>query len=83
MIAPQIQQINNTQLKSNDTQIIYNKQFFAPFNLLKIVFFYFTCRKNVIRDRSTEDDVHLVHRELDVGKQTNKSVQVEHIIGYS
>lgn len=38
----------------------------------------------MIRDRSTEDDVHLVHRELDVGKQTNKSVQVEHIIaGYS
>lgn len=50
---------------------------------IQIVFFYFTCRKNVIRDRSTEDDVHLVHRELDVGKQTNKSVQVEHIIGYS
>lgn len=39
-------------------------------------FVCFDCRKSVIRDHSTEDDVHLVHRELDVGKQT-KSVQVE------
>lgn len=51
---------------------------FSLLNFLDFYFFYLfsPCRKSVIRDHSTEDDVHLVHRELDVDKQT-KSVQVE------
>jgi hypothetical protein len=38
-------------------------------------FLYYICRKRVIRVNSTEDDVHLVHREMGIGTQT-KSVQV-------
>lgn len=37
------------------------------------------CRKRVNRVNSTEDDVHLVHRELGVDKQT-KSVQVDFLL---
>lgn len=48
---------------------------------MSLSLFFVYCRKSVIRARSTEDDVHLVHRELDVGKQT-KSVQVEPLYRY-
>lgn len=53
----------------NKTKIVSINQ------LLQVILISFSYRKRVIRVNSTEDDVHLVHRELGVGKQT-KSVQV-------
>lgn len=37
---------------------------------------FFSCSKRIVNISKTEDDVHLVHREMANGKQT-KSVQVD------
>jgi len=37
---------------------------------------FFSCSKRIVNISRTEDDVHLVHREMANGKQT-KSVQVD------
>lgn len=66
--------IDNQKKKKNMIQFLNRLHYLI--NVCQIFFSIFLSRrKRVIRAHSTEDDVHLVHRELDVGKQT-KSVQV-------
>jgi len=48
------------------------------YNIIYIIFncLFFSCSKRIVNISKTEDDVHLVHREMANGKHT-KSVQVD------